>query len=49
MNRLVKFFSGRVFAQVLTLVVVGMASRNCFFIMHQPEVPENLRKFSRYN
>lgn len=31
----------------LTLVATGMASRCCYFMFYQPEVPENLKKFSK--
>lgn len=27
-------------------VAVGTATKCCYFIFHQPEVPENLKKFS---
>ena len=31
----------------LTLVAAGMASKSCYFMFYQPEVPENLKKFSK--
>ena len=31
----------------LTLVAAGMASKCCYFMFYQPEVPENLKKFSK--
>ena len=32
----------------LTLVATGMASKCCYFMFYQPEVPEDLKKFSKY-
>ena len=31
----------------LTLVAAGMSSKCCYFMFYQPEVPENLKKFSK--
>ncbi len=32
---------------MLTGVITGLASRGCFFVYYQPEVPENLHEFSK--
>ena len=31
----------------LTLVAAEMASKCCYFMFYQPEVPEDLKKFSK--
>ncbi len=31
----------------LTMVATGLSSRICYFVLYQPEVPANLKDFSR--
>lgn len=34
-------------AILLTGVLAGVATRGCYFVYYQPEVPENLKNFSK--
>ena len=34
-------------AILLTGVLAGVATRGCYFVYYQPEVPENLENFSK--
>lgn len=44
---LIKKYSCNAMAFMLTTVAVGIATCGCYFVYYQPEVPENLKKFSK--
>lgn len=44
---IIKKYSCNVTAFMLTAVVAGIATCGCYFVYYQPEVPENLKKFSK--
>ncbi|MBD5480386.1 MAG: cyclic lactone autoinducer peptide [Lachnospiraceae bacterium] len=40
-------YSCNAMAFVLTAVATGIATCGCYFVYYQPEVPDNLKKFSK--
>lgn len=47
MMKLVKKYGYRFLAFGLTLVASGAATCGCYYVLHQPKVPQNLKKFSK--
>lgn len=43
----IKKHSCNIMSLMLTAVVAGIATCGCYFVYYQPEVPENLEKFSK--
>lgn len=48
MNKITKVLTS-VMAVALTAVVTIMPRFTCFFILHQPEMPEELNDFRKYD
>lgn len=42
-----KMYGYQILAGVLALVATTAASFCCCYLLHQPEVPQNLKKFSK--
>ena len=47
MKKFFKNYACNASAILLTGVLAGVATRGCYFVYYQPEVPENLKNFSK--
>ena len=47
MTKSVKMYGYQILAGILALVATAAASFCCCYVLHQPEVPKNLKKFSK--
>lgn len=47
MKKLFKKYACSTIALILTGVISGVATQGCYFVYYQPEVPDNLKKFSK--
>lgn len=47
MIKSVKMYGYQILAGILTLAATAVASFCCCYILYQPEVPKNLKKFSK--
>ena len=46
-KNLFKKYAYSIATLMLTGVLTGVATQGCYFVYYQPEVPENLHKFSK--